>query len=123
MRKSRLAVLAGLFLLAAVPVAGEEGYSASPGTDLLELGTAVSDESLVALSARQDISIDQLNTLTSQSKLDGAVGNNVLTAGETGVNSVATDAFGNMNGIATIIQNSGNQVLIQNSFILNVLVQ
>jgi hypothetical protein len=38
----------------------------------------------------------------------------------TGFNTVTGDAFKGMNGFATVIQNSGNQVLIQNDLIVNV---
>ena len=41
----------------------------------------------------------------------------------TGGNSIDGSAFSGMNGIATVIQNSGNQVLIQNATVVDVIVR
>jgi len=51
--------------------------------------------------------------------VDGRLGDNRLSARMTGPNVIGMDAFGRMQGLATVIQNSGNQVLIQNSVLLN----
>jgi hypothetical protein len=41
----------------------------------------------------------------------------------TGANTIEAGSFSNMNGIATVIQNSGNQVLIQNATVVDVIVK
>jgi len=48
------------------------------------------------------------------------LGDNQLTAGDTGSNAVSSGAFTNMAGIAHVIQNSGNNVIIQDSTTFNV---
>ena len=50
----------------------------------------------------------------------GTVANNTATQVQTGSNAVSDGAFTNSAGLATVIQNSGNNVLIQNSIIVNV---
>ncbi|MCK0105199.1 hypothetical protein [Marinobacter sp. S0848L] len=56
---------------------------------------------------------DQMATVTGN-RLSG----NVVT----GANSISDHAFDNMSGIATVIQNSGNQVVIQDSTQVNILI-
>lgn len=51
---------------------------------------------------------------------DGSVGGNVAHDNVTGQNVVGGGAFGNAAGISTVIQNSGNNVLIQNGTAVNV---
>lgn len=60
------------------------------------------------------------NTTTNLSDLDGRVDGNTATGIVTGTNLVDGGAFGNAAGLSTIIQNSGNNVLIQNSTIVSV---
>lgn len=45
--------------------------------------------------------------------------NNSLVSTNTGINNVGSNGFSNITGIGTLIQNSGNQVVIQNSTIIN----
>ena len=40
----------------------------------------------------------------------------------TGDNSISDNSFANMSGIATVIQNTGNQVVIQDSTQINILI-
>lgn len=49
----------------------------------------------------------------------GTVSGNTLNSGTTGFNAVVQGSFDGVRGIATVIQNTGNQVVIQNSVILN----
>lgn len=51
--------------------------------------------------------------------IDAALHNNSARANVSGNNSVSTGAFTNASGLATVIQNSGNNVIIQNATILN----
>ena len=48
---------------------------------------------------------------------------NDLRAARTGFNEIGAGAFGTVQGLATVIQNSGNQVVIQNSVMLNLQVR
>ena len=52
--------------------------------------------------------------------VDGRVSDNVAEKIVSGANAVGGDAFGNANGINTVIQNTGSNVLIQNAMIVNV---
>ncbi len=45
---------------------------------------------------------------------------NTLVAGTNGSNSIGAGALSGVSGIATVVQNTGNQVIIQSSTILNV---
>jgi len=60
---------------------------------------------------------------TNTNNLDGQLYNNQAIANVTGSNFVTGSAFAGASGLSTIIQNSGNNVLIQNATILNLRVQ
>lgn len=90
--------------------------------DILEVsgcGQALTGDSLGTLTGRQNVQIDQLTMQMNNMKLNGQVTENTLYSTATGMNSISHDAFTNATGIATVIQNSGNQVVINNSLILN----
>lgn len=55
--------------------------------------------------------------------LDGVVSGNQAYNLSTGSNLVSEGSFSGASGLATVIQNSGNNVLIQNSTIVNVQVK
>jgi hypothetical protein len=55
----------------------------------------------------------------NQNNATGTVSGNVASQLNTGSNTISESAFSNTNGIPIVIQNSGNNVLIQNSTILN----
>ena len=55
----------------------------------------------------------------NQNNATGTVSGNVASQLTTGSNTISESAFSNTNGIPIVIQNSGNNVLIQNSTILN----
>lgn len=59
----------------------------------------------------------------SESILNGAVSDNQAANLSTGANLVSDSSFAGASGFATVIQNSGNNVLIQNSTIVNVQVK
>ena len=52
--------------------------------------------------------------------IDGLVGGNIAEDLVTGSNAINGDAFANASGISTVIQNTGNNVLIQNGMVVNV---
>ncbi|SHO43662.1 hypothetical protein SAMN02745220_00460 [Desulfopila aestuarii DSM 18488] len=83
-------------------------------------GKPVSGEDLSALSGGQNIDIDNINMLINRMNLNSELENNVLQSTTTGINVLTSGAFANANGISTVIQNSGNQVIINSALILNV---
>lgn len=80
----------------------------------------MSIDQMDAASGRQGIPVQwqfnetQQNAVVSDNVLSGQV--------NTGDNWITDHAFGNMNGIATVIQNTGNQVVIQDSTQINILI-
>jgi len=56
-------------------------------------------------------------------KLDGVVSDNIAANVATGNNVVTGGSLAGANGMPTLIQNSGNNVLIQNATIVNVQLQ
>ncbi|MBC8055715.1 MAG: hypothetical protein H7Y61_03975, partial [Rhizobiales bacterium] len=60
------------------------------------------------------------NGTSSAAQLKGAVSGNQATHVTTGANALGSGAFAGAGGVSTVIQNTGNNVLIQNSTIVNV---
>jgi hypothetical protein len=87
------------------------------------LGETVTTEELDSITGRQNIEVDEVDILMSEMEVDSNMGGNVLYSSSTGVNTVTNDAFSNASGISTVIQNSGNQVIINNALILNMKVE
>lgn len=86
----------------------------------LSLGDAVpvSAEVLGTENAKAQIQIDKL--VMNDQDLNGVVQGNTAINTQTGNNTVAPDAFTDTAGLVTLIQNTGNNVLIQNSTIVNI---
>lgn len=63
---------------------------------------------------------DMISFVGQRADLEASVGNGTFNGVSTGVNLMAGGALSGLNGIGTVVQNSGNQVVIQNSTILNV---
>ncbi|WP_372999131.1 hypothetical protein [Marinobacter sp.] len=107
--KLRAALLALLFTAAGF-VSAEEWMDAK----------SLSEDQLADSSGRQglpmqwQINNNQQNANVSDNLLSGTV--------VTGDNSISDNAFGNMSGVATVIQNTGNQVVIQDSTQINILI-
>lgn len=59
-------------------------------------------------------------TFISDMTLNGVVAGNQATNLATGSNSISDGAFANASGLPLVVQNSGNNVLIQNATIVNV---
>jgi hypothetical protein len=59
----------------------------------------------------------------NQQHLDANLYDNQAAYNLTGSNQVSGHAFANTSGVPTVIQNSGNNVIIQNATVLNVHVQ
>ncbi len=83
-----------------------------------EKATILSDDELNAHRAREHIEVDQI-TINDQTQ-DGDVTDNVAIANTNGDNLINGDAFTNSSGFMSTVQNTGNNVLIQNSTIINV---
>lgn len=87
--------------------------------DVSEIGQRISATDMETQTGRQGVQIDEMNNVLNSTESNALLGSNLLNSTSTGINSVSDNAFGNTSGIATIIQNSGNQNIIQNSLILN----
>ncbi|WP_323751604.1 hypothetical protein [Marinobacter sp.] len=85
----------------------------------MDLPTMDNDQ-LAEASGRQGVPMQwQLNE-NQQNAL--VTGNRLSGNSTTGNNLISDQAFQNMSGIATVIQNTGNQVVIQDSTQVNILI-
>ena len=82
--------------------------------------TPMSTEQLADSSGRQGIPLQlQINDNQQNANVsDNLLSGNVVT----GNNSISDNAFGTMSGVATVIQTTGNQVVIQDSTQINILI-
>lgn len=64
--------------------------------------------------------VENLRQQTSDVNQGATLSDNQLTAAETGSNVISSSAFSNLQGISTVIQNTGNNVIIQDNTTLNV---
>lgn len=93
---------------------------AEPGEiDVATLGTAVALDSLDSQRGGQAVQIDGVYMQSSTQTVGANLNGNALRAGVNGANSVGEGVFSGASGVTTLIQNSGNQVIIQNSTIIN----
>lgn len=76
------------------------------------LGAAVSAETLDRYSGGTNVRNNQ--------NLTGTVTNNSATRDVSGSNAIGSNSFSGASGLPTVIQNTGNNVLIQNGVIVNV---
>ena len=127
-----LAVLFGGFLMAqgalaepgAAPLPVLEDGSGAPG-----VGSALSSDDLEGVNGRKavDVDIKEVSGIFSTVDQNGFLKYNTMQGDQstftTGANTIASGAFSNMNGVATVIQNSGNQVLIQNATVVDVILK
>jgi len=101
----------------AEPVATESDIE----IDTFEDASALSDEQLNSHRARENIEVSQI-TINDQEQ-DGEVTDNVATGNTNGDNLINGEAFSDSSGFLSTVQNTGNNVLIQNSTIINVTVE
>lgn len=107
------ALLCGAGSLQAEPIAATDGAqtpSASP------LGSTALDEQALTEQRGGTLVVNDM-------ELEGVVSNNHASDLLTGNNTITDGAFAGTSGMPTVIQNSGNNVLIQNATIVNVQVQ
>lgn len=116
-------ILSGGILLGDVVYAGEQ--QAGPGeiSDIAEFGEPVPNDTLNALSGGQSLQIDNIDMLMNNMNIKSDLAENVLYSATTGANTLSNGAFSSASGISTVIQNSGNQVVINSALILNLQVQ
>ena len=98
--------------IAALAMCGLCHAGSPPPTANVDLGKSVDDSRLAAASGGADI--------ISRQQLSGTVGDNSVDRAITGSNSISGSAFESTAGVPMVIQNSGNNVLIQNATIVNV---
>ena len=100
----------GCFVLSSLAIAGEteqvEGFIPSPVTEQVLFSTR-------GLGGGADFL--QWNDM----KLDANLVDNIVHSSINGDNSISNGAFSEASGFATVIQNSGNHVIIQNATIVN----
>lgn len=115
MHKTVLAIVAlASFATACLPGVARAGPAGDPPPP--SFGKAASVERLQDMTGGTDTHV---NNLTTQ-ETNGTVSYNSAKNTISGSNMVGGNAFSNSAGLSTTIQNSGNNVLIQNSTIVNV---
>ena len=131
-RADRRTLIPALLLLS-MPVIAEDAVDvvdepqpAAEEDTLLDLGEfgdggTLSDDELNAERAREKIEVDHIS-LNDQTQ-DGDVADNVAIGNTNGDNLINGSAFSDASGFMSTVQNSGNNVLIQNSTIINVAVE
>lgn len=85
---------------------------AVPTPDVSGMGQAIGADALDGFRGGEDVD----NTVL----IDGHVNNNTADRIVSGSNVIQDGAFANANGISTVIQNSGSNVLIQNGMVVTV---
>lgn len=98
------------------------------GSALVSTANATGDQDLVInelgvmdQTALSDAAgLGDLQTQASDVNQNASLGDNQLTAAETGKNIIDGGSFDNLQGIAHVIQNSGNNVIIQDNTTFNI---
>ena len=110
----------------ALGVAKAHGATSPPtggSVELTSLCPALDAVVMASQTGKQGVQIDQLTNVMNSTEANGTVSSNLLTSTATGTNIISDNAFGSTSGVATVIQNTGNQNVIQSSFILNLSVK
>lgn len=112
-------VLLGAALGLAAPAVAETDHpsGAAAQSTLPSFGPAVDERALAAHRGGQQDAF--FNDMRSRATISQTSTTNV----GTGSNAIADGAFMNANGLPMVIQNTGNNVIIQNSTILNLRLQ
>ncbi len=121
-------VFVSLFLLKGclfteVLFAGQSEADRAGLDKISEFGEPLSSNTLDSLSGGEDLQIGNIDMLLNNMNLRSQMEENRLVSTATGANVISNDAFSNANGISTVIQNTGNQVIINSALILNLRVQ
>ena len=96
--------------------AGAEEAPKNDSVNIFSTQKALSNAALDNLRGGERLKFE----LISDMNLDGELNNNIVNDGISGNNMISDWAFAETNGFATIIQNTGHNVLIQNTTIVNV---
>jgi hypothetical protein len=106
-------VIAVVSIVLTTAVFSSDALATDAGNPGLEaFGTAVPDAALANNRGGY-------TTQTSTNNLQATLDQNQALSNVTGSNSVTSGAFAGTSGFATVVQNSGNNVIIQNSTIVN----
>ena len=113
--------LAGLFLVGGAASVQAQPPTASGAISEAAFGAPVSAGQLAEQRGGAEnltMNIDQISNEISESAAlsDNAVGDHITT----GANSIAGSAFAGSSGISSVIQNTGNNVIIQDSTLVNI---
>ncbi|GAB3105436.1 hypothetical protein G8770_13520 [Aestuariicella hydrocarbonica] len=93
---------------------------AAASEEVLELGTsAITSDVLSHQNGKSDL---DLQFQISESQQNALLQDNQLSNSVTGDNSLTDNALSSATGITTVIQNTGNQVIIQGTTMVNVLI-
>ncbi len=93
--------------------AQNEILAAAVDANATGIGTPVDPGKLATLRGGE-------STVDNDVTIDGSVGGNTADHVISGSNAIGDGAFSNANGINTVIQNTGSNVLIQNGMVVNV---
>ncbi|MBU1394873.1 MAG: hypothetical protein KKE84_01860 [Gammaproteobacteria bacterium] len=110
-----------LFLIVLILMSGAPAW-ADQGADPFVSDVSEQAVSMFGSAAIADEQLDQLRgrlTVFNSNEVDGQLYNNEAVSNVTGSNFVTDGSFAGMSGFSTVIQNSGNNVLIQNATVLN----
>jgi hypothetical protein len=118
---SRVAALLALGWAAGMPSpaaadSGAQPIAAAASRDaggLLDFGTVLDDQALASHRGGQDEAF--INDMRSRAAISQTSTSNL----STGSNTITDGSFAGASGLPMVIQNSGNNVIIQNSTILN----
>ncbi len=99
----------------------EDSSEALESFSAFESLAVMSDDELNTHRAKEDIEIDQI-TINDQEQ-DGNVSDNMAVNTTSGNNTITGGSFTNSSGFISTVQNTGNNVLIQHSTIINVAVE
>ncbi len=124
MRNKRNVYIAGITLLGVLQLGG---YTRADDTALIAVSSPPQSQNPFgerALLDDQTLDARRGGTeVVNDMKLNGVVSDNQAYNLVTGSNSITEGAFAGASGLPTVIQNSGNNVLIQNATIVNVQLQ
>lgn len=99
----------------------QAGEASDTLTDSVQMAP-LSDSDLGDQRARgigDTLNIGEVNVQFSNVGQNASLDHNSVNSSTTGNNTVSNNAFAGSTGFATVIQNSGNNVIIQNSTIVN----
>jgi hypothetical protein len=115
------ALLGALYLLVAHQAAADEPdvVERLKEQDLDIVTTVVAEDVLEDARGQANATWVTINDMDVSAEMTG----NAVTASPTGHNSISDAAFQNAAGLTTVIQNSGNHVVIQDVTVINITLQ